>query len=77
MYNHYELPFEQHLEKDGSFTVHHYNIHTLCIKLYKVYRNIAQTSFSDLFILNNNNYNIRAKLDFVISQIKTVLKGSN
>ena len=73
----YELSFERLLEKDGSFTVHHYNIQTLCIELYKVYQNIAQTIFSDLFIHNYNTYNIRAKSDFVIPQIKTVLKGSN
>ena len=42
------------LEKDGSFTVHHYNIQTLCIELYKVYHNIAQTIFSGLVIRNNN-----------------------
>ena len=65
------------LEKDGSFTVHHYNIQALCIELYKVYHNIAETIFSDLFIRNNNTYNARVKSDFVIPQIKTVLKGSN
>ena len=77
VYDDYELPFEKLLEKDGSFTVHHYNIQTLCIELYKVYYNIAQTIFSDLFIRKNNTYDIRAKLDFVIPQINTVLKGSN
>ena len=71
------MPFEKLLEKDGWFNVYHYNIQTLCIELYKVYHNIAQTIFSDLFIRNNNTYDIRAKSDFVIPQIKTVLKGSN
>ena len=76
-YNDYELPFEELFEKDGLFTVHHYNIQTLCIELYKVYHNIAQTIFSDLFLRNNNTYNTRVKSDFVIPQIKTVFKGSN
>ena len=65
------------LEKDGSFTVHHYNIQALCIELYKEYHNIAEIIFSNLFIRNNNSYNTRVKSDFVIPQIKTVLKGSN
>ena len=38
VYNDYELPFKKLLEKNGSFTVHHYNIQTLCIELYKVYK---------------------------------------
>ena len=41
------------------------------------YHNTAQTIFSDLFVRNNNTYNTRAKSDFIIPQINTVLKGSN
>ena len=37
------------MEKDNSFTVHHYNIQTLCIELYKVFSGQSQTIFSDLF----------------------------
>ena len=33
-YNDYELPFEKLFEKDGLFTVHHYNIQTLIINTY-------------------------------------------
>ena len=77
VYDCYKLPFEKLVEKDSSFTVHHYNIQTLCIELYKVYHHIAQTIFSDLFICNNSTYNIHAKSDFVIPQINRVLKGSN
>ena len=77
VYNDYELTFNELLEKDGSFTVHHYNIQTLCIELYKVFNNLAESIFSDLFIRNNSSYNTRLKSDFVIPQINTVLKGSN
>ena len=77
VYDDYELPFDKLLEKDGSFTMHHCNIQTLCIELYKVYHNTAQTIFSDLFVRNNNTYNTRAKSDFIIPQINTVLKRSN
>ena len=47
VYNDYELPFEKHLGKDGSFTVHHYHIQLLCTELYKVYHNITQTILGD------------------------------
>ena len=40
IYDDYELTFEELLEKDGSFTIHHYNIQALCIELYKVYHNL-------------------------------------
>ena len=33
VYNDYELTFEELLEKDESFTIHYYNIQTLCIEL--------------------------------------------
>ena len=69
VYNDYEFPFEKHLE-----TGHHYNIQILCIEPYKVYHNIAQTIFSDLFIYNINTYIKRVKSDFVIPQIKQSLK---
>ena len=36
VYNDYYSTFEELLEKDGSFTIHHYNIQTLCIELYNV-----------------------------------------
>ena len=77
IYNNYELTFEELLDKDGSFCVHHYNIQTLAIELYKVYNNLSESFFSDLFTRNTNNYNLRTTSDFLIPQINTVLKGSN
>ena len=55
VYNDYEL-FEDFLTKDGSFTVHHYNIQTLPIELDKVYNNVSQTILGELFTRNNNSY---------------------
>ena len=77
VYNDYYSTFEELLEKDGSFTIHHYNIQTLCIELYKVYNNLAHLIFSDLFKRNSNPYNTRLQSDFVIPRINPVLKGSN
>ena len=65
------------LEKDNSFTVHHYNIQTLCIELYKVYSNLSQTIFNELFVRNHSNYNLRSQSDFVIPEVKTVYERSN
>ena len=49
-YDDYELTFEKLVVKDGSFTIHHYDIQTLCIELYKVYHNLPQTIFNELSI---------------------------
>ena len=37
VYDDYLSAFEELLEKDNSFTLHHYNIQTLCIELCKVF----------------------------------------
>ena len=77
VYDDYGSTFEELLEKDNSFTVHHYNIQTLCIELYKVFTGQSQTIFSDLFERKNISYSLRSQPDFVIPQVKTVYKGSN
>ena len=35
IYNGYKLTLEELLEKDRSFTIHHYNIQTLCTELHE------------------------------------------
>ena len=77
VYDDYTSEFEELLEKDNSFTVHHYNIQTLCIEMYKVLSGQSQTIFNDLFEIKNINYNLRSQPEFVIPRIKTVYKGSN
>ena len=77
MYDDYTSTFEELLEKGNSFTVHHYNIQTLCIELYKIYNNLSQTIFSELFVRNHSNYNLGSQSDFVIPEVKTVYLGSD
>ena len=77
VYDDYTSTFDELLEKDNSFTVHHYNIQTLCTKLYKVYNNLSQTIFSELFVRNHSNYNLRLQSDFVIPEVKTLYKRSS
>ena len=77
VYDDYELTFDEPLEKDGIFTIHHYNIQTLCIELYKVHHNLSQTFFSEWLTRNNSTYKMRSKSDFAIPQKSTVFKGSS
>ena len=70
--------FEELLDKDNSFTVHHHhNIQTLYIELYKAVSGPSQTIFSDLFERKNIYYNLCSQPDFVIPQVRTVYKGPN
>ena len=77
VYDNYVSTFEELLEKGNSFTVHYYNIQTLCIEPYKVFSEQSQTIFSDLFERKNISCNLRSQPDFVIPPVKTVYKGSN
>ena len=77
VYSDYESTFEDLLTKNESFTVHHYNIQTFAIELYKVRNNISQIIFGELLTRNNNGYYLRSKSVFVILQNRTVLKGSS
>ena len=43
MYDDGDLTFDVPLQNDRSFTIHHYNIKTLSIELFKVYHNLSQT----------------------------------
>ena len=76
MYDDYTSTFEELLKKDNSFTVHHFSKETPCIELYEFY-NLSQAIFSELFVKNRSNCNLRPQSDFVIPEAKTVYKGSN
>ena len=53
VYDDHASSFDELLEKDSSLSVHHFNIQTLCIELCKVYNNVSQTVFSELFLRNH------------------------
>ena len=49
IYNDRISSFQDLLDKDNSFTVHHFNIQSLAIEMIKVINNIAATIIGDLF----------------------------
>jgi len=70
VYNDYESTFNELLTTDKSFTVHHRNIQTLAIEIYKVINDISPLIMKEVFVLKANcRYNTREI--FVTNNIRT------
>ena len=61
--------------KDGSFTVHHTNIETFILKMYKIKHKLSEKCLKDLFSAVSGNYNLRSLSDFRVPGINRVLTG--
>lgn len=78
VYNDFISSFEDLLERDGSFTVHHSNIQFLAIELYKVIHGFSAGIISDKFFRkNNSSYNLRSQSDFCLPVPRTEQYGKN
>ena len=66
------------LTKDSSFPIHHQNIQTLEIEMFKIHHGLSQVSFLDLLhnYNENNFYSLRSQHDFHIPRINITLKGT-
>ena len=64
--------FEDFLTTDSSFIIHHQNIQTLEIEMFKIHQGFSQISFLD----ENNFYSLRPQPDYQVPGINTNLKGA-
>ena len=67
------LTFDELLRIDNSVTVHHRNIHSLAIELYKSKNNLSPDIIKEVFL--NREYqgpNLRSQMDFYAPLVKTV-----
>ena len=69
--------FDELLRKDNSFSIHHQNIQTLTIDMYKVHYGLSETSFYDIFENSRSSHNLRSQRDFDIPSISTENYGKN
>ena len=76
IYNDQISSFQELLDKDNSFTVHHFNIQSLAIEMFKVINNIAATIIDDLFT-THHSYNLRPKSKSVVPSGRTSHYGQN
>ena len=77
VYDDYTTTFEELLERDNSFSIHHQNIQTLMIEIYKAINNFPGATIKDLFTRVDYTYSLRRNQDVTIPRVNTSLKGQN
>ena len=75
VYNETNLTFQELLELDNSFTIHHRNLQKLATEMYKVINNLSPTFMKNIFPKSNNPYNTRCQAEFESYNIRTVYYG--
>ena len=64
VYKNNVLSFEELLELDKLFKIHHRNIQSLAIELFKIKNNLSVTMMNDIFQPRAVRYNLRSQTDF-------------
>ena len=78
VYKDYTSTFEDLLEKDKSFTVHHRNIQRLAMELYKFHNSLSPEILADIFVKKQEDMPfLRSQQDFHRPFVKHVNHGDD
>ena len=76
IYNDKKSSFKDLLEKGGSVSIHHRDLRTLAVELFKVFKGLSLVIFAEAFpVRQQSQYNMRNYSYFAMPRAKTVNHG--
>ena len=77
VYSDHVSSFDELLKKDRSFCIHHRNIQSLAIELYRFFHGLSPSIMKNVFLFNTNiSYNLRSRNELYSRNPKTVKYGT-
>ena len=76
VYKDYNSTFQELLNKDNSVSIHHRNLQTLVIEMYKVKHKLSPSIMNQVFTEQHIPYDLRNDCTWASSNIRTVYNGT-
>ena len=76
VYKDYNSSFQELLNRDDSFSIHHRSLQKLATEMYKVKNDLSPSFMKMIFPLSNNTYLLRNDKEFKTNNFRTVSYGS-